>query len=256
MLALAGCSGGRVVISKSARPESAGGRTSYIVLASVGAGGEDAQPAVGQTYTRVVAPDDPWVRHCYDQARVGVGLPYYCVSGRTPLEALLIALSLLPVIVITWLAAHRFVARLPEPAPVAETGVGDAAGSGGGGGDWLLSRQARERSAFEAARGPAAQARFATGRYALRSVGLGALYGLAVTAAASAVLGWRTADDWVVLAAAAHIPVVGFTYIWWALHGRVGNRRHLRALFAVGGMIGLATAGVVLLLLEGSHALL
>jgi hypothetical protein len=238
VLALAGaaCSSGETVVSKSSQPESEPGRVSYQIVVTPGfVQGASKSP----TYTRVASADDPWVRHCFDAARVGSGLPFYCDSGRTPLEVWLIALTFPVAFGVTWLVARRAVARLPSPAPAAGEGEG-----------WVLARHARERSAFEAGAGWRRQLRFATERYAIRSGVRGAAYGVALAGLVALVAG-RRAATWAFVAAEVHFVAIVLAYAMWAIRGTVDDARHLRGVFVLGAVVGLVLAGVVLMAANG-----
>ncbi|MPZ99888.1 MAG: hypothetical protein GEU80_11255 [Dehalococcoidia bacterium] len=211
---------------------------------------------------RAATPDDPWVRECWEAARIDAPVPRACLSREVLFaETGSMAASpwasfglILAVLAAVGVIAMRFVGRVPRIAravPVTLAGAGASAGTGAGSAPLTAAvrRATDDKARFGAAN--AALMRFTEPGYGRRLFWRGALAGLAWVLALGFTVGFVTAGEWGMLASLLLLLAVIVAYLAATLlTDNLTNVVHIRALFALGvatGFILGAVAGSVVL---------
>ncbi|MQA00192.1 MAG: hypothetical protein GEU80_12850 [Dehalococcoidia bacterium] len=225
-LLLAGCTG-REVVGKVSTPPNEEGLSTYTVFADGGTTGSEAR------YMEVARPDDGWVRHCFERAERGGGVPYYCTAGRTPGEARLGLLSIFVAAGLTWLAGLVLVGRLPARAPVEPVPAGS----------WLFRRTEVEKRSYRPVWRE--QFRMAVTGAAGKAAAAGILASVLLVLVLVAVLGAGNARDWALIGGVVHVVLFSVAYAGWST---LGNLQHeptaSRVMLGVGVGVGLFLAGL------------
>lgn len=225
-LLLVGCADGRTVTSTHISEPLDDGTRTYTVQVE----GDSVQPDA--SYTRTVHEDDPWVRHCFNEAVVSEGVPYYCVSGRTLLVAWIGFLTAAAATGGTWFATRVAGMRVPRPASVPPPAP-DA---------WLFARTKADKQAHQPVWDE--HFRMATRRHAVKAGFLGLAGALALTAAASTA-GPRWIAEWAMVSGMLHFVLFALVLGWLSWQrDHLNEVMQTRLLLAIGIGLGLFLAGI------------
>lgn len=203
---------------------------------------------------RTVAPDDPWVRGCFQAATVGETAPHACVT-RAVLLAETGSLTNAPwrsfglmlfAIAAVGYVGMRYVARAPALAPA----VGEPVRIGGPGADLtVLTRADVDKVAYQPAR--QAHASFARSGYGMRIALRGAFVAAAVVIALGLLVGFETGGEWALLTSLSLLLFTTVGYIVGiARSNNVRETLQIRVVFTIGtalGFLGGAFIGSLLL---------